>query len=154
MLSKNVFIKSMAILHARFNREHNQQVIALYYDALKGLDDAGFQRAARHIFTNDEYWPTPKRFIELATGNTKEDAINEWHILLESCAKNNMNPALSPVGIAAMRAIGGWREVAYAEGEHKQGQLKRAFLESYQAQTARAQLPSGDASVEIVKVNT
>lgn len=144
MLTKAVFIKSMATLHARFARAENQQVIALYYDSLKELNDADFQRAARHIFDNDEFWPTPKRFIELANGNTREHAINEWHTLIEACAKNNLNPALSPAGIAAMRAIGGWREIAYAEGETKQASLRRAFLEAYDAQTKRLALPDND----------
>ena len=145
MLTKTVYAKWMAMLHARFSRSENEHVIALYYDTLKDLNDANFERAARHVFDNDQYWPTPKRFIELAHGNTREDAINEWHVLLQACATNNTTPALTPAGIAAMRAIGGWREVAYAEGEHKQGQLKRAFLESYQAKTEYAQLPSSSS---------
>jgi hypothetical protein len=145
MLTKAVFIKSMATLHARFARPENQQVIALYYDTLKDLTDTDFQRAARHIFDNDEFWPTPKRFIELANGNTREHAINEWHTLIEACAKNNLNPNLSPAGIAAMRAIGGWREIAYAEGETKQASLRRAFLEAYDAQARRVALPNNDS---------
>jgi hypothetical protein len=145
MLTKTVYAKWMAMLHARFARSQNEHVIALYYDTLKELNDTNFERAARHVFDNDQYWPTPKRFIELANGNTREDAINEWHLLLQACATNNTTPALTPAGISAMRAIGGWREVAYAEGEHKQGQLKRAFLESYQAKTEYAQLPSSSS---------
>jgi hypothetical protein len=144
MLTKATFAKWMAALHGRFARDENEHVLALYYDTLKQLTNDGFERAARHIFNNDQYWPTPKRFIELANGNTREHAINEWHTLIEACAKNNLNPALSPAGIAAMRAIGGWREIAYAEGETKQTNLRRAFLEAYDAQTKRLALPDSD----------
>lgn len=144
MLNKNLFIREFAILEERFNRTSSRIIADRYYDTIKHLTNEEYKRAADHIFANDEYWPTPKRFIELANGNTREHAINEWHTLIEACARNNLNPALSPAGIAAMRAIGGWREIAYAEGETKQASLRRAFLEAYDAQTKRLALPDND----------
>jgi hypothetical protein len=74
MLTKAVFIREMAMLEERYNRDMQEPVLDRYYESLKQLTDADFTRAARYIFDNDDYWPSPKRFIELAHGTTKDAA--------------------------------------------------------------------------------
>jgi hypothetical protein len=145
MLTKAVFIREMAMLEERYNRDMQEPVLDRYYESLKQLTDADFTRAARYIFDNDDYWPSPKRFIELAHGTTKDAANREWALLIDACTRNNTNPPLSPAGILAMRRAGGWREIAYAEGPNKQEQLKRLFLAAYETETQQTPaLPTSD----------
>jgi hypothetical protein len=139
MLNHPLFIKWMSALHNRFGRTANKHVMELYYDDLKVLSDAEFETAAKSIFTNDEFWPAPKRFIDLARGTTKDAANREWALLIDACTRNNTNPPLSPAGILAMRRAGGWREIAYAEGPNKQEQLKRLFLAAYETDAQQRQ---------------
>lgn len=139
MLNKIVFIRELALLEERFNRDMQEAVLDRYYETLRDLTDAEFVRAARLIFDNDEFWPAPNRFIQLAHGTTKDAANQEWAILINACAQNNTNVPLSPTGITAMRRAGGWREIAYAEGPAKQEQLKRLFLAAYDTDTQQRQ---------------
>jgi hypothetical protein len=139
MLTKTLFAKWMTTLHKRFSKDADQHVVELYYEHLSQLSDAEFETAAKSIFTNDEFWPAPKRFIDLARGTTKDAANREWALLIDACTRNNTNPPLSPAGILAMRRAGGWREIAYAEGPNKQEQLKRLFLAAYETDAQQRQ---------------
>jgi hypothetical protein len=96
MLTKTLFAKWMTTLHKRFSKDADQHVVELYYEHLSQLSDAEFETAAKSIFTNDEFWPAPKRFIDLARGTTKDAANREWALLIDACTRNNTNPPLSP----------------------------------------------------------
>jgi len=147
MLEHAVFVREMTLLHERFGRTVNAQVIARYYDTLsRELSTPEFERAARVIFDEDQFWPAPARFRDAARGgNPKELASAEWERLLTACRNGSTDVAfLSPAGLAAMRAAGGWRVIAFAEGEAKQASLKRAFVSAWLDSEAPAQpaLPS------------
>lgn len=134
MLDRAVFIREMTLLHDRFGRTPNEHVIGRYYDTLsRDLTTADFERAARIIFNEDQFWPAPARFREAAHGgNPKELASAEWERLLASCAAGDPAVAfLSPAGLAAMRAAGGWRSIAFAEGESRLATIKRAFVSAW-----------------------
>jgi plasmid stabilization system protein ParE len=136
MLTKAVFIREMAMLEERYNRDMQEPVLDRYYESLKQLTDADFTRAARYIFDNDDYWPSPKRFIELAHGTTKDAAqprMGTPHRRLRE-ATTPTHPS-APQASLAMRRAGGWREIAYAEGPNKQEQLKRLFIAAYETET-------------------
>jgi hypothetical protein len=143
MLDRTVFTREMTLLHERFGRAVNAQVIARYFDTLsRDLTTADFERAARTIFDEDAFWPAPARFRDAARGgNPKELANAEWERLLTACRNGSTDVAfLSPAGMAAMRAAGGWRVIAFAEGEAKQASLKRAFVSAWLDSEAPAQL--------------
>lgn len=134
MLDRAVFVREMTLLHERFGRTPNQQVIARYYDTLnRELDTPSFERAARIIFDEDAFWPPPARFRDAARGgNPRELASAEWERLVAACREGKTDVSfLTPAGVTAMRAAGGWRAIAYAEGESKLATLKRAFTAAW-----------------------
>jgi hypothetical protein len=133
MLTKATFAKWMATLHARFARAENQHVINLYYDTLKHLTDTDFERAARIIFDEDAFWPPPARFRDAARGGNPNELANaEWERLLAACRAGNSDISyLTPAGVTAMRAAGGWRAIAYAESDTKLSAAKRAFTSAW-----------------------
>ena len=132
MLARAVFVREMAFLEERFNREHTDQVLARYYDTLSArLTTEEFAAAARYVFDHDSFWPPPARFIELAQGNPKEDATREWVALVDACSRGDRDALLSPAGEAGMRAAGGWAAIAYAEGEYALSARQRAFTAAY-----------------------
>ena len=133
MVDRAVFVREMTLLHERFGREPNAEVIARYHDTLSGrLSTAEFEAAARHVFDHDAFWPTPMRFVELAGGTAAEAARREWRMLVEA-AQDGRRLVLSPEGEAALRAAGGWHEVAYADTDRKLPRLERAFVRAYEA---------------------
>ena len=142
MLDKRVFMREMAMLAERFGRTVSEPVLLRYYDILAaGLTTADFERAAYEVFRDDQFWPAPARFLDAARGgNPKELAGSEWERLLAACRNGSTDVSfLSPAGLAAMRAAGGWRVIAFAEGEAKQASLKRAFVSAWLDQAAPAQ---------------
>lgn len=134
MLDETVFVREMTLLHERFGRTPNRQVIARYYDTLsRELDTPSFERAARVIFDEDAFWPAPARFRDAARGgNPKELAGAEWERLVAACREGKTDVGyLTVAGVAGMRAAGGWRAIAYAEGDAKLAALKRAFVAAW-----------------------
>lgn len=147
MLDKRAFMREMGMLAERFGRTISDPVMLRYYDSLsRDLTTPEFEHAARVIFDEDQFWPAPARFRDAARGgNPKELASAEWERLLTACRNGSTDVAfLSPAGLAAMRAAGGWRVIAFAEGESKQASLKRAFVSAWLDSEAPAQaaLPS------------
>lgn len=130
-IDKTVFLREMALLAELFNRPQlSEPLVARYYEHLSAhLTTSEFQDAAKAIFTGDQFWPTPARFLHAAKGDPAQLARQEWDRLLEDAAKGQLAP-LSEAGKAALRALGGWSRVAYAN-EGALPSLRKAFLESY-----------------------
>ena len=148
MLSKAAFVKWMTLLHHRFNRTPEEAVLALYFEHLRDLQDAQFVDAAQRVFNEDEYWPTPKRLRDLALGVSKAEASRDWASLLNACQQNDQQLNLSPAGVVALRAIGGWKVVAYAEGDFRLSSLRKAFFEAYGVEANALQLSPGNQNLE------
>lgn len=135
-IDKTVFLREMALLAELFNRPQlSEPLVARYYEHLSAhLTTSEFQDAAKAIFTGDQFWPTPSRFLHAAKGDPAQLARQEWDALLQAAAKGELAP-LSEAGKAALRALGGWARVAYAN-EGALPSLRKAFLETYTDQAA------------------
>ena len=148
MIDRTIFTREMTLLHERFGRTVNPTVIARYYDTLsRELDTATFEHAARIIFDEDQFWPAPARFLDAARGgNPKELAGAEWERLVAASRDGNTDVGfLTFAGVAAMHAAGGWRAVAFAEGDAKLAAAKRAFVSAWMDATSPAQPALPDA---------
>jgi len=67
MINPKVFASEMALLQERFHRELSQSVLDRYYESLSDrLDDAQFQDACRRLFDDEDFFPSPKKFIDAA----------------------------------------------------------------------------------------
>ena len=140
MLDRAVFLREMALLADRFGRDVSPETIGRYYDTLRErVSTDEFEVAARFVFDNDSFWPSPARFAEVARGNAREDAEREWVRLLGSCSRGDRNVLLSPEGAAAMRAAGGWNAVAYAGGERDLAVRRREFIGEFVARRDQAE---------------
>jgi hypothetical protein len=134
VLDKRVFLRELGMLADRFGRTVSEPVMLRYFEILAGaLSTADFERAAYQIFREDQFWPAPARFLDAARGgNPKDLAAAEWERLVSACAAGQTDVAfLSPAGVAGMRAAGGWRAIAFAEGESRQAALRRAFTSAW-----------------------
>lgn len=138
-IDRSVFTREFTLLLERFGRDPHPLMTQRYFEYLNAhLDTTQFEVAARAIFAEDAYWPAPIRFLHAAKGDPAQLARQEWDRLLEDAAKGQLAP-LSEAGKAALRALGGWATVAYAD-QGRLPSLRKAFLESYgdQGQTAPA----------------
>ena len=133
MLDKRTFLRELGMLAERFGRTISEPVMLRYYDTLsRDLTTADFERAARIIFDEDQFWPAPARFRDAARGgNPKELAEAEWERLVAACRSGKTDvDFLTPAGRLGMRNAGGWREVAYAD-ERSLASRKRAFVSAW-----------------------
>lgn len=130
MIDRAVFTREFTLLLERFARDPHALMTQRYFEYLDThLDTHQFEAAARTIFAEDQFWPAPIRFLHAAKGDPAQLARQEWDALLQAAAKGDLAP-LSEAGKAALRAIGGWSRVAYAQ-EGALPSIRKAFIETY-----------------------
>ena len=137
----------MGMLAERFGRQVSEPVMLRYHEILTGaLSTADFERAAFEIFRDDQFWPAPARFLDAARGGNPKDLANaEWERMLAAFRHGDTDVGfLSDAGRAGLRAAGGYRAVAFAEGDAKLGAAKRAFTSAWldQADPEQPALPA------------
>lgn len=64
-LSKQVFVKCFTMLCERFNRSFSAETVSEYYRAFERLSDEQFRAACQKVFLDDEFFPSPRRVIDL-----------------------------------------------------------------------------------------
>lgn len=142
-IDRNAFLREMAILAELFNRPMLSDPLIARYKAVLDtqLTTQQFEHAAATIFAQDSFFPPPIRFIHAAKGDPAQTARQEWDALLEHARKGDLAPLTEP-GKAALKAIGGWTAIAYAD-EFRLSSLRKQFLESY------TDKPTDQALVEV-----
>lgn len=130
-IDRTAFLREMALLAELFNRPMLSDPLIARYKAYLDtqLTTAQFEHAAHTIFAEDQYFPAPVRFVHAAKGDPAQLARQEWDALLEHASKGQLAP-LTEAGKLALRAVGGWSSVAYAD-QGRLPSLRKAFLESY-----------------------
>lgn len=160
MINKTIFAAEMTLLEDRFNRQNlTTATKARYYEFLSArLSTEEFQQAARTIFDHDTYWPAPVRFVEAVHGNPRELAASEWADIQAAIKDGDTDLAfLSPAGVAALRAAGGWQAVYAAPSEIALDRARRLFLEHFQLTVQREgpkALPANSTSQPPLPVET
>lgn len=67
MLDSDVFEREIRILEERFRHPLSEGVFDRYYEVLSvELTDEQFEQAARIVFTEDSYFPSPRRLLNAA----------------------------------------------------------------------------------------
>lgn len=148
MIDPVTFAAEMTILQNRFPGARNmpKEVIARYLDYLgERLTTQEFVTAAREIFNQDTFWPSPARFIEAVQGNPKQMADDAWAAMLEA-ARKGAYPELATLPTATRAALKAapMREIMYATSDFELNRLKREFVDAYQranGQTSARALP-------------
>lgn len=62
IISKDTFKAGMKRLEAAFMKDIPQKTLKLYYEKIKGFNDAGFNEAIENIIDNDHFFPSIARF--------------------------------------------------------------------------------------------
>ena len=138
-IDARVFAEEMTILADRFNRDVSKPVRMRYFESLdRRMSTEEFALAARRIFESDTFWPSPDRFLEITRGTAEDRAELEWARVLEA-AKHGQLPTLDAAGMGALRGIGGFNAVQYADQAYALPKLKRDFLAAYERRSATAE---------------
>ena len=134
MLDGVTFTREFSMLADRFDRDVQDEVARRYFEHVsQHLTTDEFERAARHIFIHDQFWPTPARFVEVVHGTPASNAEHEWARLMETARSGGKEkPPLSPAGTFALAVVGGLREVMFADQEYALPRMQRAFVRAYQ----------------------
>lgn len=103
--------------------------LELYWNAMQDWTIEEFRQAANVLIRTCEFMPTPKEFNDLrkAALPTKGEA---WAAVLQHLRGGYRNGGLSPEIDAAVRAIGGYRNLAMLPADKLAWQEKR-FCEHY-----------------------
>lgn len=142
MLNKQVFAREMAILADRFGRSVSNPVLNSYYEALSNsLTDEEFIGAAKRIFNESQFWPSPSEFVDKARGRVEDAAQLEWMEVMGGIAEDRKFTGLTPSGKAALEAVGGRYAV---RSSLDVGFIRRDFIAAYVASERRER---GDAAV-------
>lgn len=139
MIDPVTFAAEMTILQNRFPGARNmpKEVIARYLDFLgERLTTQEFVTAAREIFNQDTFWPSPARFVEAVQGNPKQMADDAWATMLEHARKGTY-PELAtlPTPTRAALKAAPMREIMYATSDFELNRLKREFVDAHQRAT-------------------
>ena len=105
MLDPTVFRNQFTILEERWHRTFSQATFSAYFEALADkLTTEEFLKAAKQVFAEDEFFPSPKRLIELGQ-------LSRPQPLFLPSAKDKSFEELSPEEQAARRAaIAGFKQ--------------------------------------------
>lgn len=137
-INLEAFIREMTLIHHRFNRPISEQdpvakqSIARYHAYIsQHLNSNQFEKAAQEIFAKDEFFPTPHRFVEVATGATNRSLEAEWSKALNTMANygnregfKHLDDELQTVFRSGHRL---WSRLAEAN-EYEKREVKREFI--------------------------
>lgn len=140
MIDKDVFLKEMSLLEARFGRTIEDAVFNGYYEILsEKLDNQQFSAACKRVFAEEDFFPSPNKFLQKVQANTEDLAVLEWEwILRASASGHSFIGGLTPTAEKALKAIGGLRAVGMADLEFAIPRMRKEFIASYKAHSSTA----------------
>lgn len=132
MIDRQIFQREFSLLFERFGRNPENASDLLITTYLQFLDQhlktEEFITAARHIFNEDRFFPSPRRFVDVIRGNAKENAERAWREVLQLAQAGSSDLSGLPAATRdAVKAAGGWRAIAYADSDYALSQARRAF---------------------------
>ena len=143
MIEPDLFAQEFELLCERFARVPSQPVIARYHAFLEArLDSEQFQQAAITIFNQDQFWPSPQRFLDAVHGALEDQAAVEWSKLLDAHTHNNR----AEVSSIARKV---WTEICAAgqlnadAGDQRISFVRRDFMQTYRAHLTVGENPPG-----------
>ena len=138
MIDLEVFEQEFSVLLDRFNYPASHPVLRRYYECLSAqLTTEQFVEAAKRVFIEDDFFPSPKRIVEKVKEGLGETALNEWNALMESIARNE-RCELSASGGFALKSIGGLQTVGFANSHSELPRLRKEFIAVYQQVAAKS----------------
>lgn len=152
MIDAKLFADAMGQLGGAFGREIDQPVIRMYYAILSPrMDSPTFATAIEATLARETFWPPPAKILEHA-GLDAEDHADAAFRQMSEIVRDNGGFLHFPHELylqfdaptrAAIKAVGGLREIAERSGPDKRPALLKRFVRAYnEAQQERAALPS------------
>ena len=140
-LTSRAFAHAFRLLCERFGRDApSEDLTKAYYRELSVLTDDEFKAASKTIFREDDFFPTPARFLNLAGKGTDTNAREAWE-RIEAAARNGTLPNLEGPAHRALMSIGGIRAVEYTDETKGLPHVRRRYLEAYKGFVERDNRP-------------
>lgn len=146
-IDRTTFIREFSMFLDHHGKKMNELIVQRYLEFLdQHLTTDEFVQACKFIILEDQFFPTARRIVDVVKGNAKDHAASDWQALLRLVQTGSSDISdLSAPAVAAMKAAGGWRAVAYAEGDYQLEQLRKRFLAAHQTQTTQPARPQLEA---------
>ena len=147
MIDHTTFGREMALLSDRFNRQVSKPVMARYYETLSAtLTTEQFETAARVVFDQDTFWPSPARFLEAAGRDRKSEAEAAWELTMSEVRSGRAKPLseYDPAHAYALKAVGKNVRLARVPTPEKLDFVKHDFVAAFTSYRERGGLPELD----------
>lgn len=137
MITDAKFEKGITLLQKHFNRTLEEMVIAIWREHLdEHLDDEEFTTAVKEAILTCEFFPTPKKLVELASGSLEVAAIQQWQVIVSAATTTSdswtkeLLASLQERSRMALQVIGSLQAVAMAD-EWLLKKLEKQFTTVY-----------------------
>lgn len=136
MIDRKVFTERWVVLLERFGRAGEltptrKKVMMEYLEFLDAhLTTEQFVYAAKEIFNDEVYFPTPRKFVETAAGVTDNQLKAYWNEVLEVSTRygtQGFNRLPEPLQ-DALRGTELWRRLNHAEGDFQRREVRRDLM--------------------------
>ena len=125
-----LFESEFSVLAARFNSQVGETVIARYYKALSCLSEQEFLVACERVFDDEDFLPSPKRFIEKVR-SADGMGLNAWAEILRAIPTGK-EPPMSEIAEKAIATIGGFKAVKECNIQTQLPHFRRDFLSAFE----------------------
>lgn len=119
------FAKVMLGMQEIYGQKLSRAAIELYWAALADWTLDAFQAAAAQLLRTSRFLPRPADFAELRKAAAGQNADTAWDELIHAHGECS-----DAVGARALRSLGGWRVVGFADMDRLPW-LKERFREAY-----------------------
>jgi len=138
------FLKVLNGLAAIKGKQLAVEALDLWWMSMQSWSLADFKAAASHLVTSCQFMPTPYDFTQLRRAG-EYTAGEAWAIALANCTCWRGGETPGGRIDRAVRAIGGYKTIAFADTETAIPHIERRFKEAYEelcdVEETREQLP-------------
>lgn len=135
-ITEDEFLIIMTSLGERFQRTISENVCQMYFNYLnQNLQPIQILEGFEIVCNEDDFFPSPKRWFEAATGNLENAALAQWDETL-AASREDRSSNLDAIAKATWKSFGG-REILEKGDSRMFLQIRDKFLEEY-ALRARA----------------
>ena len=138
------FREVLAGMAELYQRELSNQLLDVYWMALKSWSLGDFQSAAANLMATATFMPRPSDFTSLKRAG-EPTAGEAWATALSNCTCWRDGKSQGGRIDRAVRAVGGYKSIAMADVETALPHIERRFKEAYEelcdVEETREQLP-------------
>lgn len=131
------FTKILIMVAELFDKDLSENLINLYFHALKDLDISKIKTASSNLIKSATFFPKPVDFRNAIIGNVDDKSIEAWTKALNAKNKYNSVKFDDPAIHSAIEAMGGWIKFCTMEDYKEESWQMKDFTKIYKSVAGR-----------------